>query len=502
MAALLPQIIDRYHGLASNEVIHAVEKAADRTGADFSFLMQKAATESSFNPAAKAKSSSATGLFQFIESTWLTMVKEHGAKYGLGRLADQIEVRGGKPCVDDCRAKETILNLRKNPEISALMAGEFSAGNKKYLQSHTGGRVGATEMYLAHFMGAGGGAEFLNSRDDNGDAVAASLFPKEARANKNVFFDTATGQARTLNEIYDSFAQKFNSGDVPPSHDSTSPAPAQSGPSLMPKEIAQALLSFSTENKTDAIIWNDDSNDKTGFLPGSSPVPQKLSAEAILIMQTVMPPAGPAADPAGPSNATAQFTLDAAANSSVYDPIDYPELFGTQEVKSNDITAFKKWTDVMQRFERQMGALPASSPRIMEWQEKIRQLQGKSTPEQIEGVNAFINKVPYIEDIQNYGKTDYWATPVEFLSKGGDCEDFAIAKYASLRALGFSPQQLRIAVVQDEIRNTPHAVLIAYSDAGNFVLDNQDKKVEAIADVSRYRPIFSINSTGWWLHKA
>jgi predicted transglutaminase-like cysteine proteinase len=229
----------------------------------------------------------------------------------------------------------------------------------------------------------------------------------------------------------------------------------------------------------------------------------KASAAGIaLMMQTVTPSFAQAADPAGPSAPiTAQFTL-AAAGSSAGNPVSYPALFGTQEVKSNDITAFKKWTDVMQRFEQQMGSLSNPAPRVTEWQEKIRELQGKSAREQIEGVNKFLNKVPYMEDADNYGMSDYWATPVEFLTNGGDCEDFAIAKYASLRALGFSPEQLRIAIVQDEIKNIPHAVLVVYSDSGNFVLDNQDKKVETIASVNRYKPIFSINSTSWWLHKA
>ena len=123
MTALISQIIDKYHGVASNQVIQAVQNAAVKTGADFSYLMDKASTESSFNPAAKSKSSTATGLFQFIESTWLQMVKEHGAQFGLGNLARQIQTVDGKPCVDDCSVKKAILNLRKNPEIAALMAG-------------------------------------------------------------------------------------------------------------------------------------------------------------------------------------------------------------------------------------------------------------------------------------------------------------------------------------------------------------------------------------------
>ena len=234
----------------------------------------------------------------------------------------------------------------------------------------------------------------------------------------------------------------------------------------------------------------------------------KASAAGItLIMQSVTPTVALADSSTGSSssNITAQFTLASAAVSPAYAETSirrYPGLFGTQEVKSDDITAFKKWTDVISRFESQMKTISTSSPRIMLWKAEIQKLKDLSPREQIEGVNAFLNKVPYVEDEQNYGKTDYWATPIEFLSRGGDCEDFAIAKYASLRALGFQPHQLRVAIVQDEIRNIPHAILIVYSGDDNFVLDNQDKKVEYVSSVTRYKPIFSINSSSWWLYKA
>ncbi len=228
----------------------------------------------------------------------------------------------------------------------------------------------------------------------------------------------------------------------------------------------------------------------------------KASAAGIAVLMQTMIPAPAQADNFSNNvdGVTSQFTLASAAVPSA--TRHYPELFGTQEVRSNDITAFKKWTEVMNRFEVQMKSLKAASPRVMLWRAELRRLRDKSTGEKIEGINTFLNQVPYIEDSENYGKSDYWATPIEFLSRGGDCEDFAIAKYASLRALGFSSDQLRVAIVQDKIKNIPHAVLIVYSDAGNFVLDNQDKKVEAITAVNRYQPIFSINSTSWWLHRA
>jgi predicted transglutaminase-like cysteine proteinase len=204
---------------------------------------------------------------------------------------------------------------------------------------------------------------------------------------------------------------------------------------------------------------------------------------------------------------TPQFQMAAAAvNPASLRPAakprgaEYPSLFGSSEVKSSDISAFRKWTQVIARFEDQMRT-QGSTPRIMMWKSTLKNLEGQSARAMIEGVNDYVNDVRYIEDKNNYGKSDYWATPAEFFSKGGDCEDFAIAKYASLRALGFTTDQLRIAIVQDTVKNIAHAILIVYSEDGIFVLDNQDKRLREASSVARYQPIFSINSSSWWLHK-
>lgn len=179
----------------------------------------------------------------------------------------------------------------------------------------------------------------------------------------------------------------------------------------------------------------------------------------------------------------------------------FPQIFSSTEIRSNDISAFTKWTSVMERFERQMAS-SSGDARIESWKEALASMKQASAAEQVRRVNQYVNDIRYIEDVRNYGKTDQWATPMEFFSKGGDCEDYAIAKYASLRALGFSTDQMRIAIVQDKIKNIPHALLIVHTDEGTFVLDNQDKRTRQVDQVTRYKPIFSINSTNWWLHKA
>jgi len=264
--------INKYQDVAPQNVIKAVQTASARTGVDFGFLMEKAAAESSFNPTAKAKTSSATGLYQFIESTWLSMVKTHGGKYGLGEYADKIDMKNGKPCVADCD-REEILNLRNDPEIAALMAGEFTAGNRDFLTRNVGGKIGPTELYFAHFMGAGGAAKFLNSRKINGDVTAAELFPAAAKANKNVFYDRKTGAARSLDEVYAFFDKKFSgtaNASVKPAIKAGTASPdtpraAERG--TVKPQAAYALPVFDDADESDDIIWSDDPRffPKSGF---------------------------------------------------------------------------------------------------------------------------------------------------------------------------------------------------------------------------------------------
>ncbi len=182
---------------APQGVVNAIKTASAKTGVSFSYLMEKAAAESNFNPTAKAKTSSATGLFQFIDSTWMDMIHKFGAKYG----------------IDTNQSKQSLLELRKDPDVCSLMAAEFAECNKEHLQQKLGGNIGDTELYFAHFMGAGGAGTFLSQLKKNPAATAADLFPKEARANRGVFYDRQTGTAKTLQQVYDFFDKKF-SGDT------------------------------------------------------------------------------------------------------------------------------------------------------------------------------------------------------------------------------------------------------------------------------------------------
>jgi hypothetical protein len=181
---------------AGAKIAHAIQNASAKTGVDFSYLLQQAQVESSFKADAKACSSSATGLYQFIDKTWLSMVDKYGDKYGLSDVTD----------------KKQILELRKDPELCSLMAAELASENKNYLEKCTGQEAGATELYMAHFMGPAGASKFLNALDKNPNANAASLFPAAAAANKNVFYDKS-GTAKSLEQVYALFDKKFSIQD-------------------------------------------------------------------------------------------------------------------------------------------------------------------------------------------------------------------------------------------------------------------------------------------------
>ncbi|MCA8907099.1 MAG: transglycosylase SLT domain-containing protein [Rhodospirillaceae bacterium] len=188
----------------TDTVLSAVRDASARTGVDFRYMMAKAATESAFNPHARAATSNATGLYQFINSTWIAMVHNHGDAYGLGAYAAQIVERpDGTLDVPDPAMRQQILGLRDDPALSAYMAAEYALENRTYLEQTVGGTIGATELYLGHFLGAHGAARFLSAVRSDPQTIGAHLFPAAAAANGPAFY--RDGRALTVREIYDLF---------------------------------------------------------------------------------------------------------------------------------------------------------------------------------------------------------------------------------------------------------------------------------------------------------
>lgn len=195
---------------APPEVVAAIQRASQRTGVNFSYLMAQAAQESGFDPKAQASTSSARGLYQFVDRTWLEMVRDHGTRHGMGDLSAWIEGKPGEtPRVRDPVIKAKIMALRDDPTFASLMAGEYASGNKTRLERETGGSAGATELYLAHFLGPSGAAKFLTTLKSNSSAQADEILPEAAAANRNVFYAKDSGRPLSVAEIYQRFARSM-----------------------------------------------------------------------------------------------------------------------------------------------------------------------------------------------------------------------------------------------------------------------------------------------------
>lgn len=184
----------------------AIGRAAQRTGADFTYLLNQAKSESGLNPFAKASTSTAGGLYQFIDQSWLGVLKQHGDKHGYGWAADAIHWSGGRWRVDPA-ARQAVFGLRNDPDASALMAGEFAQDNAEGLQAALGRTPTAGDLYFAHFLGLAGATKFLKAAAANPDAPAAVQFPREAAANRSIFY-TRAGEARSLAQVYALMARK------------------------------------------------------------------------------------------------------------------------------------------------------------------------------------------------------------------------------------------------------------------------------------------------------
>lgn len=185
-------------------------------------------------------------------------------------------------------------------------------------------------------------------------------------------------------------------------------------------------------------------------------------------------------------------------------------LFGSEEVPGKNLAPFTKWTSMLKRHTWEGGssrrALPCRLDRDLKcrednWRELLAALEKAADDTRIDSVNSFMNQAPYVTDARNYGINDYWATVREFLTKDGDCEDYAIAKYFSLKALGMDPSRMRIVVVEDLNLKTPHAVLALYTTSGVLILDNQIARPVRAESIVHYRPLYSINEEAWWLHR-
>ena len=288
----------------------AVQAGAERTGTGFNYLMRTAQRESAMNPTAKAGTSSATGLFQFIEQTWLQVIKADGAKHGLQRYADGIESKGGRLTVADPALRHEILTLRNDPAVSSVLAGELSRRNGATLAQALGRQPTDGELYIAHVMGARGGAGLIREAISNPDRNAAAMYPDEAAANRGLFYDRASGRARTVGQLYAVLTAGFGTGATVQTAKAEVPKAAGAWLSAVPQASANPTgrrtmdALFRTEGTRSPIaqniqrLWGTQtaalSEERTRYFPGAEDkiVVEKNAAPRVEAPAVAAPPAG------------------------------------------------------------------------------------------------------------------------------------------------------------------------------------------------------------------
>lgn len=196
---------------ARAKIAGTIKDAANATGASFEYLVSAAKMESNLNPTAQASTSSARGLYQFIEQTWLGTVKEAGAAFGFGKYADAIsKTPSGSYSVSDPSTRTEILKLRDDPAANAAMAGVLTQSNSFKLTGMIGRRPTDGELYIAHFMGVGGASKLISKAEDNPQASGPAMFPNAAAANRSIFYNR-DGSARSVSQVYSVLTSRYDS---------------------------------------------------------------------------------------------------------------------------------------------------------------------------------------------------------------------------------------------------------------------------------------------------
>ncbi len=183
------------------------------------------------------------------------------------------------------------------------------------------------------------------------------------------------------------------------------------------------------------------------------------------------------------------------------------EFPGGQRIDKARFPGYGKWSAAMRRDRARVqdtkgecALQPATPCRLEDWERLLDTLRQSGPERQIASINEFINAIDFVEDRVNWGKKDYWSAPAEFFANGGDCEDYVISKYLSLRQLGFRADDLRLVVLIDRNRRLAHAVLVVEIDGRSLVLDNLSDRVRSWSELPHYRPLYSLNEQAVWLH--
>ncbi|MEI9992116.1 MAG: hypothetical protein WDM86_19020 [Rhizomicrobium sp.] len=267
------------------QILGALQRASAATGADFNYLLDTAMRESSLKPSAKASTSSATGLFQFVDQTWLGMVKNYGAKYGLGSYANTIsQGTDGRYRVANSADRSAILALRKDPGIASLMEGEMAQATRATLQQSLGRDVCGGELYAAHFLGPDAACRLIKMSDSHPSASAAHAFPAAADANRHVFYHS-NGTPKTVREVYN-WAVKQPGASAALASSAPSAAPATLVDSAGPAAPDQSALlaSISSWRPSHGFFANETSDSDTG---GPPPAPFLMTPGVMDVLASV-----------------------------------------------------------------------------------------------------------------------------------------------------------------------------------------------------------------------
>ncbi len=195
---------------ARAKIAGTIKSAASATGASFEYLISAAKIESNLNPKAQASTSSARGLYQFIEQTWLGTVKEAGAAFGFGKYADAIsKSESGRYSVSDSATRDEILKLRDDPAANAAMAGVLTQSNSFKLTGMIGRRPTDSELYMAHFMGVSGASKLISKAEDSPGVSGPAMFPSAAAANRSIFYNR-DGSARSVSQVYSVLTSRYD----------------------------------------------------------------------------------------------------------------------------------------------------------------------------------------------------------------------------------------------------------------------------------------------------
>jgi len=274
-------------------ILAALQQAATATGADFDYLLGTATRESRLNPKAQATTSSAAGLFQFVEQTWLGVVKHYGTKHGLASFANAItQGTDGRFRTTNSADRAAILALRKDPQVASLMAGEFAQATRVNLEGSLGRAVCGGELYAAHFLGTDAACRLIRMNDSQPDASAASAFPAAADANRSVFYHRG-GTAKTVREVYDWALSQPHGG----TRGAAPVAPKQNAaPSSAPEfsmaggpDINGLLTGFTSWTPGRGFFKSEDADS------ASSPMPFLLAPAVFDLLSSVSPVAQPRA---------------------------------------------------------------------------------------------------------------------------------------------------------------------------------------------------------------